>query len=119
MKRSRHLLRSLGQSKAETRLVEDNKKSGEKGESGYSSCSCLLGRHSNKVSPGGGAMSLRRRPIRSQCSKRCREDHSRQVGQRERSGFVRLHTCDVQDDMSAILQVIPSFSVSVFILFCF
>lgn len=39
---------------------------------------------------------------------------SQQIGraEKERSGIVRLHTCDVWDDMSAILQVIPSFFVS-------
>lgn len=58
------------------------KKRGVRGSSS-SSCRFLLGCHYNRVSFGGGAMSIRRHPIRSRCSRRW-EDHSRQVGQRER-----------------------------------
>lgn len=45
---------------------------------------------------------------------------SQQIGRAARekeSGFVRVHTCDVLDDMSAILQVIPSFFVFFFFVF--
>lgn len=74
------------------------------------SCSVLLG--SNNVSLGGEAESVRRHLIRSRRSKRWWEDHSRLVGQQQGEREVGLSVTTLVmflDDMSAILQVIPSF----------
>lgn len=105
-----------------SRLKEGNKASlkQDKVKEGWgwwsnSSSNFTLGCHSNEFSLQGAGISIRRRPISSRCSKRWWEDHSIKAGQqerereRERGASLSRNTWDVQDDMSAILQVIPLF----------
>lgn len=95
MKCSNHLLGSSLPSLKGTKVrrKREKLKAGERGGrkekkgEGANNSSCgdnfLLGCHGNKVSLGGGAMSVRRHPIRSRCSKRM-VGGSQQIGRADR-----------------------------------